>query len=110
MRQTIITAAAAISGCATKRTVGCSMALIAMDSAMLMRCEMLGVVQSQVDVGAFWISAHEAAKEVKFRKRDNAKMKYPEADTVAIPDLYAGAYTYTYDVNAIAYKCFGGLS
>jgi len=95
-----------LTGCATKLGAGKRVFITATDSAHLSNCELLGQVEIDVSTLGLW-SANEQLKEIKFRLRDSAATKYPNADTVTHSDINYNVFSgFDSNVMGTVFNCF----
>ena len=100
----IIGFALVLSACATAVKEGKSVSASPANSEHLSKCDMLGQVTVKANTMKVW-HADEAVIEIKNRLRDEAAIRFPNADTVSYPDLSSGVW-FNPEITGVAFRCF----
>lgn len=96
----------ALVGCASPLNEGQRVYIAPSNSNHLQNCELLGQVEVEPSVSGLWNSA-EQLKEMKFRLRDEAAIRYPSADTVTHSDVSVGSFGVNETtIYGTVFKCF----
>ena len=95
-----------LAGCAGEVSEGNRVFITPSDSAHLTQCKMLGQVEVDANIRGKW-NVTEQIAEIKNRFRDEAAIRFPDADTVSHSDINIGVWGRP-DANIMgtAFKCF----
>lgn len=95
-----------ILGCAQQvNQHGQQIHIVPANAAHLANCQSLGPVVLEANVGWKW-DTEQQVKHLKNGLRNEAGMRYPNADTVAHGDIDIGFWSGDAEVFATAFKCY----
>jgi len=102
----LISCISLISGCASQvNDAGKKVFITPANSAHLSKCELIGQVSIETNVGGLW-DYSEMRKQLKVELREQTAKQYPTADTVSYSDLDFGTWTGSAEVMGSVFKCF----
>jgi hypothetical protein len=104
-RQSSLVLVLLCAGCATTIPEAPHIQVLAENSPILDRCEVLGPVNAQAS-GWTLLDDQQWYQQVRNKVRDKAAKQYPESDSVVF--LYAVRRFMKLEGSGIAYRCFGG--
>lgn len=92
--------------CASKSTIGKNIQIADSNSAYLSKCTILGPVKFSFENHRF-IAFADTKKELEYRLKDKAALKFKNADTITYSDVEINSFSkFPEKVTGTAFNCF----